>query len=49
MSEAPHSERLISLDAFRGLTMALLVSLAATLYPARAATKITPVETLRYE
>lgn len=28
---------------------ALLVSLAATIYPARAATKITPVETLRYE
>ena len=25
MSEAPHSERLISLDAFRGLTMALMV------------------------
>jgi lipoprotein-releasing system permease protein len=36
-------------DALWIIATALLVSLAATLYPARAATKITPVETLRYE
>lgn len=37
------------LDALWISATALAVTLAATLYPARAATKIMPVETLRYE
>jgi len=36
-------------DALWIVAAALSVTLAATLYPARAATRITPVETLRYE
>jgi len=36
-------------DALWIVGAALVVTLAATLYPARAATRITPVETLRYE
>ena len=31
------------------LLAALAVSFAATIYPARAATRVMPVETLRYE
>ncbi|MBI5280426.1 MAG: ABC transporter permease, partial [Candidatus Solibacter usitatus] len=38
-----------ALDAVWITATALAVSLAATLYPARAATRIMPVETLRYE
>ncbi|MBI5086519.1 MAG: ABC transporter permease [Acidobacteria bacterium] len=38
-----------ALDAIWITATALAVSLAATLYPARAATRIMPVETLRYE
>jgi len=37
------------LDGFWITAVALGVSLLATLYPARNATQITPVEVLRYE
>jgi lipoprotein-releasing system permease protein len=37
------------LDGFAIAAVALLISLAATLYPARRATRVHPVEVLRYE
>jgi lipoprotein-releasing system permease protein len=47
MSYVPFEPRLW--DAGWIIAMALLVALAATLYPARAAARVAPVETLRYE
>lgn len=47
LSYVPFEPRL--LDAFWITGAALAVSLLATLYPARNATRITPVEVLRYE
>lgn len=47
LSYVPFEARPI--DALWISATALAVTLAATLYPARSATKITPVETLRYE
>jgi lipoprotein-releasing system permease protein len=37
------------LDALAIAAVALLISLAATIYPARRATRVVPVEVLRYE
>lgn len=47
LSFVPFEPRL--LDGFWIAGVALLVSLLATVYPARAASRITPVEALRYE
>jgi lipoprotein-releasing system permease protein len=47
LSYVPFEPRM--LDGFWIAAMALAVSLAATLYPANNATRITPVEVLRYE
>lgn len=47
LSYVPFEPRLM--DAAWIAAMAVAVALAATLYPARAATRVTPVETLRYE
>ena len=47
LSFVPFEPRLV--DGLWIAAMAMLVSLLATLYPARNATRITPVEVLRYE